>query len=118
MKSIHGFDAVFLHRDPVDGRKQINGLAVIVQTFMNLNPFQNALFVFVTRRRDTIKILYWNQSGFALWAYRLEKEKFRWPKRMNEEVVELSNQQLSWLIEGYDIMRMTPHEKLSFSAVS
>ncbi len=118
MKSVHGFDAVFLHKKPIDGRKQINGLAIMVQTSMDLDPFSNAIFVFITRRRDTIKLLYWNQSGFALWVYRLEKEKFRWPNRMEDEVIELSSQQLSWLIEGYDIMRMRPHEKLIFSSVS
>lgn len=118
MKSIHQFGSIFLHRAPVDGRKQINGLAAIVQCGMGHSPFSGSLFVFTTRRRDFVKLLYWNRSGFALWTHRLEKEKFRWPLKMEGDVITLSSQQLEWLIEGYDITRMKPHATLAFSAVS
>jgi len=53
-----------------------------------------------------------------LWVHRLEEEKFRWPSKMDGDVIELTPQQLEWLIEGYDIMRMKPHAKLAYSAVS
>lgn len=118
MRSIHDFGQVLLHKAAVDGRKQINGLAAIVQGAMGQNPFGGGLFVFTTKRRDFVKLLYWNKSGFALWVHRLEEEKFRWPKKMDGDVVTLSPQQLEWLIEGYDIVRMKPHAALAYSAVS
>lgn len=118
MRSLRDFGSIFLHKTPVDGRKQINGLAAIVQGEMGHNPFGGALFVFTTRRRNFLKLLYWNKSGFALWVQRLEEEKFRWPKKMDGDVISLSPQQLEWLIEGYDISRMKPHFSLAYSAVS
>ena len=67
---------VYLHRSPVDFRKQIDGLAVLVQTSMALDPLREALFVFTNRRQDRIKILWWDRNGFCLWLKRLEKNRF------------------------------------------
>lgn len=61
------------------------------------------LFVFYNRRRDKLKILYWDMSGFALWYKRLEEQKFQWPRRWVDEVIKLSEPQLQWLLSGYDI---------------
>ena len=64
------FESIFLHRDTVDFRKSIDGLSTIIQDEMNLNPFGNYLFVFANRRRNKIKILYWDKTGHALWYKR------------------------------------------------
>ncbi len=61
------------------------------------------LFVFCGRRRDLIKVLYFDSSGFCLWLKRLEKDKFPWPKKLDSEVVSLTPSQFAWLLEGYDI---------------
>ena len=71
---------VYLHRDPVDGRKAINGLALLVEQALGLNPFAPSLFVFSNRRRDRIKILLWERTGFWLMIKRLEADRFKWPK--------------------------------------
>ncbi len=63
--------AVYLCIDPVDFRKQINGLSMLVQEVLCLDPFSKQLFVFSNRRRDRVKILYWENSGFVLWMKRL-----------------------------------------------
>jgi transposase len=112
------FGAVYLHKAPVDGRKQINGLAAIVEGSMLQNPFSGALFAFTTRRREYVKLLYWDKTGFAMWVKRLEEEKFRWPLKAESDVVTLSIDQLSWLLDGIDILRMKPHATLAYSAVS
>lgn len=118
MRSIREFPEIMLHKAPVDGRKQINGLTAIVHGVMEQDPFSSCLFIFTTKRRDVIKLLYWNKSGFALWIHRLEKEKFRWPSKMDGKTINLSPQQLEWLLEGYDLMRMKPHAALVYSSVS
>jgi len=71
---------VYLHREPVDGRKAINGLALLVEQALGLNPFGPAIYVFSNRRRDRIKLLVWDRTGFWLMLKRLEADRFCWPK--------------------------------------
>ena len=72
MKSVKEFQGVFIHRDPVDMRKAINGLAGIVEAEGMGNLMGPNLFVFCGKRRDVLKILYFDKSGFALWQGRLK----------------------------------------------
>jgi transposase len=99
-------------------RKAINGLSQIVfEAGMGdlMGPY---LFVFCGKRRDGIKILYFDQSGFALWQKRLEKDRFAWPKKHSDAVVALTPEQLEWLLSGYDVWKMKPFENLHFERVS
>lgn len=117
MRPSNDLSAVYLCRDIVDFRKGINGLAILVEETLLRDPFSEQLFVFCNRRRDRVKILYWERSGFCLWQKRLEKHRFKWPRRTEDEVITLSGQQLNWLLDGYDVMRLQPHERLHFSTV-
>jgi transposase len=117
MRLFHDVPAVYLHRDPVDFRKAINGLVVIVEQSMELSPYAPALFVFCNRRRDRLKIVYWDETGFCLWYKRLEKARFKWPRRADEDVVSLTEEQLHWLLRGLDITKMLPHQQLNYVAV-
>jgi transposase len=118
MKSVREFQGVFFHREPVDMRKAINGLSEIVQSAQMGALMGPHLFVFTNRRRELMKVLYFDRSGFALWMKRLEKEKFPWPKKHESSVVKLSPEQFEWLLDGYDVWKMKPFEKLHFSRVS
>ncbi len=104
--------SIYLHRDSVDFRKSINGLVIIVEQEMELSPFASALFVFCNKNRDRIKVLYWDQTGFCLWYKRLEKEKFKWPRRYHSGVMTLTELQWEWLLSGYDIIG---HESLKYA---
>ena len=117
MKSPGQFRGVFLHRDPVDMRKAINGLSEIVLAENMGDLMGPYLFVFSGRRKDRIKVLYFDQSGFALWQKRLEKAKFQWPKRDDLETVSLTAEQFNWLLDGYDIWKMKPFKKLNYSRI-
>ena len=110
--------AVYLHREPVDFRVGINGLATRVEGEMALSPLSGALFLFGNKHRDKVKILYWDQTGFALWQKRLEEARFVWPKRGPEMIMTLSADQLHWLLSGYDITALTPHKSLHYARVS
>jgi len=103
MKLLADVGEVYLHRDAVDFRKSINGLVLIVEQEMALSPFADALFVFCNKGRDKLKLIYWDRTGFCLWYKRLEKEKFKWPRRSQEPVLNLTEQQWQWLLSGYDI---------------
>ncbi len=108
--------AVYLHRDPVDFRQSINGLSVLVTEAMELDVFSSAIFVFGNRSRNKVKILYWDKTGFCLWYKRLEKNKFKWPRK-GEAVLNLSAEQFDWLLRGLDIEKLIPHSEQSFSFV-
>lgn len=87
-----------------DMRKQIDGLAALVQTTFNLDPFSNSVFLFCGRNARVMKALYWEGDGFVLLYKRLENGKFRWP-RNEQEVKEITPQQFRWLLEGLAIVQ-------------
>lgn len=106
---------VFLAAGSTDMRKSINGLSVLVEQAMDLDPFAGDLFVFCNRRRNMLKILYWDNNGFALWHKRLEKHRFRWPTTTGQ-IVSLSSKELEWLLAGLDYSHA--HEHLSYRFAS
>ena len=106
---------IYLHLDAVDFRKSINGLVVVVEQQLELSPFMDALFIFSNKKRDKLKILYWDKTGFALWYKRLEKQRFKWPRDDQLSRLVLSEQQLNWLLGGYDVIG---HKPLQYQAVS
>lgn len=117
MKSPDQFENIFIHREPVDMRRGINGLSEIVQAAEVGELMGKNLFVFCGRRRHSIKVLYFDKSGFCLWQKRLEKETFPWPKKLTDPVVRLSPEQFAWLLEGFDVWKMKPFEELYFEKV-
>jgi transposase len=72
---------VWLHRDPVDFRKSIDGLAALVRQSMQRDPLTRSVFAFSNRRRDRIKLLAWDRNGFWLLMKRLEQDRFVWPRQ-------------------------------------
>ena len=107
---------VYLAMGNTDMRKAINGLSIIVESNIELDPFSGHLFVFCNRRRNILKILYWDRNGFCLWQKRLEKERFRWPESENE-VLNIGHRELTWLIDGLEIQQESAHKSLSYSVV-
>jgi len=98
---------VYLHRDAIDGRKNINGLALLVEQDLGLDPFAAAVYVFSNRRRNRVKLLLWDRNGYWLLMKRLEADRFVWPKET--AVVELTVEQLHWLLDGIDLAAMRTH---------
>jgi transposase len=99
-------------------RKQIDGLAILAKEVIQQDPTSGALFAFINARRNKLKLLVWERNGFIVWYKRLERDKFHWPRATSEAVVTLSGEQLNWLLDGYDVWRMKPHEVLHFSVFS
>lgn len=116
MQSLDEFGAVYLHRDPVDMRKSIDGLSMIVLDELALSFEPGGLFVFVSRCGKKLKLLYWDKTGFALWYKRLEKQKFCWPKDHDDKVVSSSAAELQKLLSGFDVFQK-PHEFLKYSQI-
>ncbi len=113
MKMFVNISEVYLHREAVDFRKSINGLSLIVEQGMGFSIFDQALFVFCNKRRDKLKIIYWDGNGFCLWYKRLEEEKFKWPRKDQRNVISLSEEQFHWLLRGLDLSQLKPHKNLN-----
>ncbi len=96
---------VHLAIQPVDFRKSFDSLAAITQTVLNLDPLSGHLFVFHNKKRDRIKILYWQYNGFCLWYKRLEAGKYRFPK-LDQNVLIITRDELRLLLDGVDISKL------------
>ena len=96
----------------VDMRKSIDGLASIVEQRFALDSLSDIMFVFHNRHCDKIKILYWDGNGFCLLYKRIEKGKFRFPHHMTGEKYTVSEEELSWLLQGLRIEEIKYCESL------
>jgi len=97
---------VFLASYPVDFRKGPDGLVALVRD-AGADPFSGALYVFRAKRADRIKIVWWDGSGLCLYAKRLEKAQFCWP-RIGHNRVQLNQAQLLALVDGLDWTKVRP----------
>ena len=88
-----------------DMRRGFDGLSAQVQTVLQQQPFSGHVFVFRGRRGDIVKLLWWDGDGLCLFAKRLERGRFIWPKA-ESGTVRLSRAQLSMLLEGIDWRRV------------
>jgi transposase len=108
---------VYVHREAVDFRKSINGLAALVEHALGLDVFAPAVFVFRNRRCDRVKLLVWERNGFWLLLKRLEAERFVWP-RDPAAVIALSVDELHWLLAGVDLAALRGHAALAYRRAS
>ena len=118
MQQVTDSTAIYIYRDAVDFRKSINGLSVIVECKFGVSPFSGGLFVFCCKRRNKLKCLQWDKTGFSLWYKRLEADKFKWPRKVDDSILKLTQEQFNWLLRGLDIGKINPHKPLVYQGVS
>ena len=104
MIALPGGTTIWLAGGITDMRRGFIGLSAAVQTVLNENPFGGHVFVFRGKRDDLIKLLWWDGDGLCLFAKRLERGRFVWPKAESGAVA-LTRAQLSMLLEGIDWRR-------------
>jgi transposase len=95
---------VWLAAGVTDMRKGFDSLAAQAQTVLGKDPFSGHVFCFRGRRGDLLKLLWWDGDGLCLFAKRLERGRFIWP-RAEQSVAVLTRAQLSMLLEGIDWRR-------------
>ena len=95
---------VWIAAGATDMRKGMNGLAALVQTALQKDPFAGHVFVFRGRRGDLVKLVWFDGDGMCLFAKRLERGRFVWPQASSGAVA-LTAAQLSMLLEGIDWRR-------------
>jgi len=93
---------VYVYTQPVDMRKAVNGLIVILQESFQKNPQSGDLYLFTNRQRNKIKALFWDNNGFVLYYKRIEKGRFNYSKYLHDQEIVVTQQQLKALLMGID----------------
>jgi transposase len=106
---------VFVALEPLDMRRQFDGLAGAVRRELGGDPLSGQIFLFFNRRRTMVKGIYWDGGGLCLWAKRLEKGRFRLPVVERDGVVqvEMEMAELTLLLEGIDLAGATRRARWS-----
>jgi transposase len=105
--------SILLYTKPIDFRKAIDGLVQVVVTELSADPHKS-IFIFYNRTRNKVKILAWHKNGFMLLLKRLEENLF-FNIRTDADTVQVTPQQLSWLIAGLDWVAMSSWGELAFT---
>ena len=94
---------ILAYRRPVDMRKSFDGLIALVQNTLREDPLSGDLYVFINRRGNYVKSVYWDRTGFSLFAKRLERGRFIMPGE--SESFELTEKAFRWLLDGIVVGR-------------
>lgn len=101
MLNLQDITKVYLACGTTDLRKSIDGLAMLVENKLKLDPFEKALFVFCNKQQNRLKILHFDE-GFWLYYHRIEHNKLRW-SQTKEEAIKINKEELSWILKGYEV---------------
>lgn len=105
MLSVSPAVKIFLYVPPADLRRGYDSLAAIVQGAMDQDPLSGSLFIFVNKRRNRIKALYWDTDGYAIWMKRLEQGTLEVPRVDDPQAssLKITASQLSLILEGIEL---------------
>jgi len=96
---------LFVATQPVDGRKGVDSLMLLVRDVLHQDPLSGHLFIFFSKRCDRVRIVYWDRNGFAMWQKRLERGRFR-PHFSTDGILTqrtIEAPELALIIEGIDL---------------
>ena len=105
---------IYLCREKTDMRKSFDGLSGMVREIIGADPLSGHLFVFRNRRCDSLKILYWDRDGFAIWYKRLEKGTFKLPSGNHGDMT-ITHRDLAMLLEGVDFKSIRRRPRYSLT---
>ena len=118
MKTVKDFSKIMFYRGSVDFRKWLIGLTSFVENDLkSLFVGSDTLFVFVSKDRKSIKCVYWDSTGAALWTKKLTEERYRFGK-FRDGLITLSHEEMEWLLSGIDISRVTRHKASLIKKIS
>jgi len=98
---------IYLYRKPVDFRKQIDGLVLLICDHLKRNPTDGQMYLFRNRGGNKLKLLYYERGGFWLCYRRLERGRFIFPEVLDSTVL-INQDQLQWLLSGLDYQHFEP----------
>lgn len=115
MLSLNPEVPVLIYHQPVDMRKSIDGLSLLVVEALRLDPQARALYLFRNKSGDKFKALFWDNDGFFLLYKRREKGHFKFPKKVAGDYYEIDADLFNWLRKGFDFYALKQHPELKIS---
>src|SRR5690606_33850529 len=117
MLSLSAETRIYVAADPTDMRKGFDGLQGLVSGVLEQDPLCGHLFLFVNRRRDKLKILYWDGDGLAIWYRRLERGTFQMPNMTaDQKSAEIRSEELTMLLRGIDYSNVQRRKRFSLAS--
>ena len=114
MISISDDIKIMVCTQPIDMRKQANGLILLIVDTLKINPQSKQMFLFFGKSKDKVKAILWHNNGFLLLYKKLEKEKFIFPQHLHSPI-EINNDLLQALLRGFDFYRLKQHPELKIT---
>jgi transposase len=117
MISVAAGTKIFIALGATDMRKGFDGLCGVVTGVLQKDPLSGHLFLFVNRRKDKMKILYWDGDGLAIWYRRLEQGTFQMPEpQEGTRSVEIRSDELTMLLRGIDYSNVKRRKRFSIAS--
>ena len=116
MLNLSQFAGIYFYGGVVDFRRSIDGLSSLVVDAIKQDLYGANLFLFLSRDKRKVKILYWDTTGFALWYKRLEKDRFPAERKRPDHTITLKREELEWFLSGIDLRRIKKHQPVVIEA--
>lgn len=117
MISLRADTRVYIALGATDMRKGFDALSAIVAHTLKLDPLSGHLFLFVNRRRDRMKVLYWDRDGLAIWYRRLEQGTYQIPSVSDTSMcIEIRSEELMMLLRGIDYRNVKRRKRFTLTA--
>lgn len=116
MLSLAASTRIYIALGATDMRKGFDGLCGLVSNHLKQDPLSGALFLFVNRRRDRMKVLYWDGDGLAIWYRRLEQGTFQLPSSTHDvSSVEIRSDEFTMLLRGIDLSSIKRRKRFAIA---
>ena len=117
MLTIASQTRIFIALHATDMRKGFDGLSGLVSDTLKQDPLSGALFLFVNRRRDRMKVLYWDGDGLAIWYRRLEQCTFQIPASSDQlNAIEIRSDEFTMLLRGIDLSSVKRRKRFQLAS--
>ncbi len=117
MLSVSSSTRIFISIGATDMRKGFDGLCGLVANELKQDPLSGALFLFINRRRDRMKVLYWDGDGLAIWYRRLEQGTYQLPSvTSDQKSVELRSEEFTMLLRGIDLSNVKRRKRFAIAS--
>jgi transposase len=108
---------IYVSLSPIDMRKAIDSLSILVAEQFNDNPQSGHLFIFFNRSRDKVKIIYWDRNGYVMHYKRMEKSRFVMPPARGVEQISITETQLNGLLAGLNFEIMGDFSEIDYDKI-